>query len=66
VLIDGTVGGAWHQRRSGRRVDVTVEMLQSLNAHRRRQIETEVERIAALLGVDHTLTFDPVTVGPHA
>lgn len=66
VLVDGTVEGVWHQRRAGRRLEIAVEMVRRLNAHRRRQIEHEVERIAALLGTADTLTFGPVPAGPHA
>src|SRR6185437_1104607 len=44
VLFDGTVSGVWHQRRTSGRVTVTVELLRPPNAHRRRQIEAEVER----------------------
>ena len=63
---DGVVAGVWHQRRSGRRLDVTVEMFGPLPAFRRRELETQVERVGRVLEGTPTLTLGPVTVGPHA
>ena len=46
LLIHGVVAGVWHQRRSGRRLAVTVEPLTPLSApHRRRELDAEVERV---------------------
>ncbi|WP_055560460.1 winged helix DNA-binding domain-containing protein, partial [Streptomyces luridiscabiei] len=47
LLVDGTVAGVWHQRRSGRRIAVTVEPLEPLPAARLRALEDEVERVGA-------------------
>jgi hypothetical protein len=66
LLVDGVVGGVWHQKRSGRYVDVTVEPLAELSAARRRDLEAETERIGAFAGLTPRLTVGPVTVGPHA
>jgi hypothetical protein len=66
LLVDGVVGGVWHQRRSGRKVAVTVEPLGELNATQRRQLDYEVELVAAVLEAQATLTIGTVTVGPHA
>ena len=66
LLVDGVVGGVWHQKRSGRYVDVTVEPLAELSAVRRRDLDAEVERVGAFLGLTPRLTVGPVTVGPHA
>ena len=66
LLLDGVVGGVWHQKRSGRYVDVTVEPLAELSAARRRDLEAETERIGAFVGLTPRLTVGPVTVGPHA
>jgi len=60
------VGGVWHQKRSGRYVDVTVEPLAELSAARRRDLDAETERIGAFAGLTPRLTVGPVTVGPHA
>lgn len=66
VLVDGVVAGVWHQRRSGRRVDLTVELLGSDNARIRRLVEVEAERLAESLDATPTVTFDVVSVGAHA
>lgn len=66
VLIDGTVAGVWHQRRSGNRVDVTVEPFAPLTARRQRALEAQVERVGSILEARPTLTIGAVTVGPHA
>jgi hypothetical protein len=66
LLIDGTVGGVWHQKRSGRYVDLTVEPLVELSAARRRALEAETERIGAFSGLVPRLTVGTVSVGPHA
>ena len=66
LLVDGVVGGVWHQRRSGRKVAITVEPLRELTARQRRQLDHEVELVGALLDAKPTLTVGTVTVGPHA
>ncbi|MFD4025074.1 winged helix DNA-binding domain-containing protein [Streptomyces sp. NPDC058576] len=66
LLVDGTVAGVWHQRRSGRRIAVTVEPLKPLSATRLRALEEQVERVAAIMEGSAELTVGPVTVGPHA
>jgi hypothetical protein len=66
LLVDGVVGGVWHQRRSGRRLAITVEPLGELTASQRRQLEAEVELVGAVMEAAPTLTLGTVTVGPHA
>ncbi|MCO8270296.1 winged helix DNA-binding domain-containing protein [Actinoplanes sp. TRM 88003] len=66
LLIDGRAAGVWHQRLSGRRVQVTVEPLDPLPAARLRALEAEVERLGQILGATPTLTIGAVTVGAHA
>jgi hypothetical protein len=66
LLVDGVVGGVWHQRRSGRKLAITVEPLGELTATQRRQLEDEVELVAAVMEAKPTLTLGIVTVGPHA
>ena len=67
MLVDGVVGGVWHQKRSGRRVAITVEPLTPLSAAQRRQLEDEV----ALVGIaswrpSRRSSIGEVTVGAHA
>lgn len=66
LLVDGTVAGVWHQRRSGRRIAVTVEPLEPLRAAGLRAVEEQVERVASIMEGTAELTVGPVTVGPHA
>jgi Winged helix DNA-binding domain len=66
LLVDGVVGGVWHQRRSGRKLAITVEPLGELTATQRRQLEDEVELVGTVMEATPTLTVGTVTVGPHA
>jgi hypothetical protein len=64
--VDGAVHGVWHQRRSGRRLHVTVETWGPFGAARARALEEQVERLAEVQEASPTLTLGPVSVGPHA
>jgi Winged helix DNA-binding domain len=66
LLIDGTVAGVWHQRRSGRRLDLTVEPLDPLSRRQRSELDEQVQRVAEILEGTARLTIGAVTVGPHA
>jgi Winged helix DNA-binding domain len=66
LLVDGVVGGVWHQRRSGRKLAITVEPLRELTATHRRQLDDEVELVGAVMQAKPTLTVGAVMVGPHA
>jgi hypothetical protein len=66
LLVDGVVGGVWHQRRSGRKLAITVEPLRELTAAQRRQLDDEVDLVGAVMEAKPTLTVGTVTVGPHA
>jgi hypothetical protein len=66
LLIDGVVAGVWHQRRSGRQIEVTVEPLTRLTAGQLRALEDRVERIGEILEGTPRLTVGTVTAGPHA
>ncbi|MGN9765231.1 winged helix DNA-binding domain-containing protein [Micromonospora sp. SD12] len=66
LLVDGTVAGVWHQRRSGRRIHVTVEPLTELRADRRRALDAQVERVGQILEGTPSLTVGPISVGAHA
>ncbi|MEU6677384.1 winged helix DNA-binding domain-containing protein [Streptomyces sp. NPDC046925] len=66
LLIDGVVAGVWHQRRSGRRVTVTVEPLSPLAASQERELAGQVERVAEVLEGRGELVVGEVTVGAHA
>jgi hypothetical protein len=66
LLVDGVVGGVWHQRRSGRTLAITVEPLGELTARQRRELDEEAALVGAVMAAAPTLTVGPVTVGPHA
>jgi hypothetical protein len=66
LLVDGVVGGVWHQRRSGRRLAITVEPLRALTATQRRQLHDEAELVGAVMEAEPALTVGRVTVGAHA
>jgi hypothetical protein len=66
LLVDGVVGGVWHQRRSGGKLAISVEPLRELTAAQRRQLDDEVELVGAVMEAKPTLTVGKVTVGPHA
>ena len=66
LLLGGVVGGVWHQKPSGRYLDVAVEPLAELSAARRRALDAEVRRVAAFQGRTARLTIGRITVGPHA
>ncbi|MFD6752132.1 winged helix DNA-binding domain-containing protein [Micromonospora gifhornensis] len=66
LLVDGRVAGVWHQRKSGRRIDVTVEPLDELSAAQRRALDEEADRLAAFFGAKVSMRIGPVTVGGHA
>jgi hypothetical protein len=66
VLVDGIVGGVWHQRRSGRKLAITVEPLRRLSAAQRRELEGEIALVGAVMEATPTLTIGTVTVGAHA
>jgi winged helix DNA-binding protein len=66
VLVDGLVGGVWHQRRVGRKLALTVEPLARLTAATRRELDEEAALVGTVMEAEVTLTVGPVTVGPHA
>ena len=66
LLVDGEVAGVWHQRRSGRQIEITVEPLVPLPASRRRALEVQAGRIGEILEGTPRLVVGTVTVGAHA
>jgi hypothetical protein len=66
LLVDGIVGGVWHQRRTGRTLAITVEPLRELTARQYRQLCDEVDLVGAVMEATATLTVGTVTTGAHA
>ena len=65
LLVDGTVGGIWHSRRTARRVEITVEPFATLTAGQQRELDREVERIGEILDLPATGTIGTVTARSH-
>ncbi|MFI0356371.1 winged helix DNA-binding domain-containing protein [Actinomadura sp. 9N407] len=66
LLVDGVVAGLWHQRRSGRRLTVTVEPLVTLSPGQLADLDAQVERVGEILEAEPEMTIGKVTVGGHA
>ncbi|MGW3349715.1 winged helix DNA-binding domain-containing protein [Nonomuraea rubra] len=66
LLVDGNVAGVWHQRRSGSRIDVTVEPLRDLTPGQLGELQEQVLRVGEVMEGRPRLTIGPVTVGAHA
>jgi hypothetical protein len=66
VLVDGVVAGVWHQRRSGRKLDITVEPFGRLTRTRRAELDEQVERVGQILEASPSLTIGTIAVGGHA
>jgi hypothetical protein len=56
VLIDGRVGGVWHQRRSGRAVQIAVEALARLTARQGWELQVGAVRLGRILDGTANLT----------
>jgi hypothetical protein len=56
LLIDGVVGGVWHQRRSGRMLALTVEPLRELTSSQLRQLDEEAGLVGVVMEATPTLT----------
>jgi hypothetical protein len=65
LLVDGTVAGIWHQRRSAHQLHITVEPFIPLSRGRRRELDGEVEGLGAILEATPTLTIGTVTARSH-
>lgn len=66
LLIDGVVGGVWHQKRSGKKLKITVEPLKDLTTSQRRALDDEVQRVGVIQEAVPEMTIGKITVGPHA
>jgi hypothetical protein len=66
LLIDGKAAGVWHQRRSGKKIEITVEPLEKLTAAQSRGLDEQVEWLGTFLDGTPQLTIGEVKVGAHA
>jgi hypothetical protein len=65
LLVDGVVAGVWQQRRTGRRVTLTVEPFDDLTGSRRRELDEQAQRVGAVQEAEVDLTLGTVTAGRH-
>ncbi len=66
LLVDGLVEGVWHQKRSGKKLAITVEPFRTLTPSQRRALEEQVEHMGRIQEATATLTIGTVSAGPHA
>ncbi|WP_157253003.1 winged helix DNA-binding domain-containing protein [Nonomuraea typhae] len=66
LLLDGVVGGVWHQKRSGKKITITMETLEPLSPAHRLELDDQVARLGEIMDGAPALTLGQVTVGPHA
>lgn len=65
ILIDGTVQGVWHQKKTGKKLAVTAEPFLKLSSKMRRLLEAEAERVGLLAEAAVSLTIGEVTARAH-
>lgn len=66
LLINGIVSGVWQMRRSGRKIDITVEALDGLTREKCKTLDEQVERIGEIFDGKAQWSTGTVTTGPHA
>jgi hypothetical protein len=65
LTVDGVVAGVWHQKRSGRKVALTVEAFGVLTRAQLAQVEEQATRVGEILEAVPVLTLGPVANGKH-
>jgi hypothetical protein len=66
MLVDGIVGGVWHQRRLGGELALTVEPFRELDAFQRRQLDEELSLVGRVMRAKATATLGAIRDGAHA
>jgi winged helix DNA-binding protein len=66
ILVDGVVGGLWHQRRRGYTIEITAEPFRPLTSPQFDELASQAERIGDFLEGAARLTLGPVHAGGHA
>jgi hypothetical protein len=65
MLVDGVVGGVWHQRRSGGTLHIRVEPFEPLRARHRGELDAQVARVGQVMEGEPVLTIGTVDAGRH-
>jgi hypothetical protein len=67
LVVDGLVAGIWQQRRTGRKIAVTVEAWARLGARQRELVAEQAALLASIQeGTLASVSFGTVTSGAHA
>jgi hypothetical protein len=67
LIVDGLVAGVWQQRRSGRKIELTVEPVVRLSSRQRELVAEQAARLAAIQeGPLASVSFGTVSSGAHA
>ncbi|MFD4373879.1 winged helix DNA-binding domain-containing protein [Streptomyces sp. NPDC058486] len=66
LLVDGTVAGVWHQKKTGKTVTISVEPFTELTARQHKELAEQAHRIGSILEARPTLTLGTLTIGAHA
>lgn len=66
VLIDGVVGGLWHQHWSGHRVEMTAELFRPITMPQNDELRAQSERIGDFVGAEASLVIGPIRARAHA
>jgi hypothetical protein len=56
LLVDGVTAGLWERKRRGKRIELDVAPARRLTRAQRAELESEVERIGAFLGLEAALS----------
>jgi hypothetical protein len=59
LLVDGVCAGVWRRKRSGKRIELTVEPARKLTRAERAGVAEEAARIGTFLGIDASLALEP-------
>jgi hypothetical protein len=65
ILLNGTVAGVWHQKKTGKKLAITAEPFVKLTASLKRQLESEVDRVGVLVEATPALMVGEVTARAH-
>ncbi len=65
LLIEGTVAGLWHQRRSGGAITITVEPFAELTARQQRELADQAQRLGQFFGCTSRLRLGQVSARSH-
>jgi hypothetical protein len=63
LLMDGVAAGLWERKKRGKRIELHVAPTRRLSKIRRAELEAEIERIGAFVGLEPILTVGTLAAG---